>query len=238
MGRNVLLVLLATLGLQPAVKAEESPTVLIGLVKSGLPQMPVGLRGMMSGDAQVVLAFTVNANGQVVDCVALEATRSEFAEAATAAVMEWQFAAATAGNPMPRREVVEFAFRRNGVVTTLQHIEAARESFNLTTRYSDIETVKITELDAPLQRLSAPMPAVSSAQLDMHGKQPLIVNFVVDTAGNVRVPVVTVADPQLAQPVLDAVKQWRYAPPTRNGTPVLVEVTRAMRLPGVVNDTL
>jgi outer membrane biosynthesis protein TonB len=54
---------------------------------------------------------------------------------------------------------------------------------------------------------------------------------VIDTEGKVRVPVATVSDPQLAQSVLDAVKQWRYAPPTQDGLPVLVEVTRSMQWP-------
>jgi len=216
---------------QPASASESSNAPPAGLLKYSPPQFPVGLRGIMAGDAQVVLAITVNGDGQVVDSVALQATQKEFADAAIEAVMEWQFAAAKPTGYLPRREVMEFAFHRDGVVTTLQHVEAAREGFNLTTRHPDIRTVKVTELDAPPQRLTAQMARVSTAQLDTQGKQPLVVNFVIDTTGKVRVPVATVSDPQLAQSVLDAVKQWRYAPPTQDGLPVLVEVTRSMQWP-------
>jgi TonB family protein len=229
MRRGLLFALLVTLGLHAEVSAAESTPLsgppLTGLIEYRLPQFPVGLRGVMAGDGQAVVAFTVDADGKVIDSVALEATQAAFAEVAVAAVKQWRFEAGAVGHSWPRREVSEFAFRRNGVVTTLQHVEAAREGFNSTTAHSEIRTVKLPELDTPPKRLAGPMPAVATDQLALQGITPLIINFV-------RVPVVTALDVTLAQTVLEAVKQWRYAPPTQNGTPVLVEVTRSLVLPG------
>lgn len=227
-----LLALVATLGLQLVANAAEPPPQLSGLIDFSLPRYPAGLRGVMTGAGQAVLVFTVDSNGKVSDSIALEATRAEFAEASVAAIKEWRFAPGAVGNSLPRREVVEFVFRRNGVVTTMQHAEAAREGFNSTTAYAEIRTVKMSDLDVPPKRLVAPMPAVSTDQLSQQGRTPLIVNFVIDTTGRVRVPVVTAADPTLAVAVLDAVKQWRYAPSTQNGAAVSVEVMRSLVLPG------
>jgi outer membrane biosynthesis protein TonB len=228
---KVLVIVLVVLGSGSVLaNAVETTAQLAGLTRYQAPTFPVGLRGVMAGDGQVVLAFTIGADGKVIDSVALEATQVEFANAAAEAVADWQFAAAVASSPSPRREIVEFAFRRNGVVTTLQHMEAAHEGFNTTTTYAQVRTVKLSALDAEPSRIMALMPAVSRAQLSQQGQTPLIINFVIDMTGKVRVPVVTAADPALAQAVLKAVQQWRYAPPTHNAKPVLVEVTRLLVL--------
>lgn len=224
--RNLLIVFLLS---TPAFAADVPP-VLEGLISAPMPRFPPELVGIKAGDGEVVMAITIDPQGAVEDSVALEATNEAFARAVGGAVQDWQFAPG-AGATWPRREVLQFSFKRSGVVTTLSHAEGAREHF-IGTAVPQLRTVPLAQLDREPQRLASAMPKVSRSMLAKRGKEPLMINFVIDRDGAVRVPVVTaVDDPVLAQTVVAAVKQWRYTPPLQKGEPVAVEVTRALVLP-------
>src|SRR5687768_9245623 len=192
-----------------------------------MPRFPPELVGIKAGDGEVVMVVTIDSEGEVEDSVALEATNEAFARAAAGAVQDWKFTPGT-GSTWPRREVLQFSFKRSGVVTTLSHAEGAREHF-IGTPVAELRTVPLAELDQEPQRIASAMPKMSRSMLAKRGKESLMVNFVIDRHGAVRVPVITAAgDPALAQTVLAAVKQWRYSPPLQKGQPVAVEVTRAL----------
>jgi len=57
------------------------------------------------------------------------------------------------------------------------------------------------------------------------------VEFVVDATGRTTgFTVVTTDDPQLADAVIDAVKQWRFDPARQNGVPVATKVVLPVRI--------
>jgi TonB family protein len=226
--RNLLLAILLA---APAFAAD-TPLVLEGLISSPMPRFPAELIGIKAGDGEAVMVITIDPEGVVEDSVALEATNAAFARAATEAVRVWKFTPGT-GTTWPRREVLQFNFKRSGVVTTLSHAEGAREQF-IGTPVAELRTVQVAQLDQEPKRIASAMPKVAKSTLAKRGKEPLVINFVIDRDGQVRVPVITaVDDPDLAQTVLAAVKQWRYTPPLQKGEPVAVEVTRELVLPGV-----
>lgn len=195
-----------------------------------MPRFPAELAGAKAGDGEVVLAVTVDSEGRALDMVALEATHEAFVRAATDAVREWIFPARDS-DTWPRREVLQFNFKRTGAVSTLSHREAALDAFKGQT-VAALRTVPLEQLDRKPERRVAPMPNVPQAALRRHGGKPLMVNFVVDQEGRVRVPVLAeVQDAALAETVLAAVRQWRYSPPTQKGVPVAAEMTRALVLP-------
>lgn len=201
-----------------------------GLQRAPMPRFPPELTGAKAGDGEVILAVTVGEDGRTQDMVPLEATHSAFARAAVQAVEDWVFDVRDS-DTWPRREVLQFSFKRSGVVTTLSHREAALEAFKGQLP-AELRTVPLAQLDREPERLEAEMPAVPKSALRRHGGKPLVVNFVVDQEGRVRVPVLAaVKDPALAEPVLAAVRQWRYTAPTHKGEPVAVEMTRALVLP-------
>lgn len=223
-------VLLLLLGSFMPVEAETG-FGLEGLVKYSMPNFPTGLRGVMSGDGEVVVALTIGLDGGVKDSVALLATNSDFARAALRAVNNWEFYPVEA-QTWPRREIVEFSFRRSGVVTSLSHAEAARDGFK-SKAYHQIKTVQIHELDREPGQLAGIMPTVSSSVLDSLDSESVFINFVIDTDGKVRVPVVmNTMNPQVADAVLEAVATWRYSPPVHDGKAVLAEVTRVFVFEG------
>ena len=215
----------------------------LGLIRYDMPRFPPELVGVKAGDGEVVMAITIDAAGAVSDSVVLEATNEAFARSASQAVSNWRFSstgpAATASSSkaspsitsaLPRREVLQFSFKRSGVVTSVSHGEAARESFSLP-NIPKLQSIPWAQLDSEPQRLSAVMPSLSDAMMAKLGTHPLTINFVIDREGNVRIPVVNVEDPELAKVVLAAVRTWRYTPPLYQQKPVAVEVTRALVLP-------
>ncbi len=220
----------------------------LGLIRYDMPRFPPELVGIKAGDGEVVMAVTIDAAGAVSDSAVLEATNEAFARSATQAVSDWRFSStssastassaqasssklpASKASALPRREVLQFSFKRSGVVTSVSHGEAARESFSLP-NIPKLQSIPWAQLDSEPQRLSAVMPSLSDAMMAKLGTHPLTINFVIDREGNVRIPVVNVEDPELAKVVLAAVRTWRYTPPLYQQKPVAVEVTRALVLP-------
>jgi len=218
--------------------ADKFQSTVPGLISYEMPRFPPELVGIKAGDGDVVMVVTMDSTGAVNDSLVLEATNEAFARSATRSVNNWRFstesslpATPSADATFPRREVLQFSFRRSGVVTTLSHAEAARENF-VASNIPEVHTVRWNQLDAEPQRISAAMPKVSKAILATHGAQPLTINFVIDREGRVRVPVVPAwLHLELANAVLAAVRSWRYTPPLYQQQPVTVEVTKAMVLP-------
>jgi TonB family protein len=186
----------------------------------------------LAADGSAVVAFTVRANGRVDDALTVAATERRLGEAAVAAIKQWRFerdptlgtGPAATPNAVLRREIVEFVFKRDGDVTSMSHLEGAKAWFPAD-RSLDVRMLLPDELDAPLDRLSAPESAEAAAlraALIVGGHATL--SFVVDETGRVRVPAVVAADdPALAAAALAMLADWRFEPPLHGGKPALVE---------------
>ena len=206
-----------------------------------MPRFPQELVGAKMGDGEVVVVITVDDDGKVNDSLVLEATNEAFANAAVSAVSGWLFkpigerpansAAPDSAKSWPRREVLQFNFKRSGVVTTMSHAEAARDGF-VGTRGPELRTVPWKALDSEPRPINVNMPQLTPSVSAKRAKTPLVINFVIDRQGQVRVPVILGSvDPALANTVLAAVKTWRYTPPIQQKQAVAVEVTKALVLP-------
>jgi hypothetical protein len=231
----VAVIIALALDAQATVDNPKAVPGLAGLLSYHLPRFPPELVGVKAGDGEVVMVITIDSAGKVNDAFALEATNEAFANSALQAVSDWQFAimdnSSVAHLSWPRREVLQFSFKRSGVVTTLSHAEAAREGF-VSTNIAQLRTLQWQELDTEPQRLASAMPVVPRSVLAKLGQKPLMINFVIDRQGEVRVPVITAMnDPELMQSILAAVRKWRYTAPMHQQKPVAVEVTRALVLP-------
>ncbi len=199
----------------------------LGLVSYREPAVP-----KLVTDGSAVVAFTIRANGRVDDAVTLAATDRVLGDSARDAVIEWRFdrdpELGRGRDAVPslvlRREIVEFVFKRDGVVTSMSHLESAKSWFPPDYR-STVRLLRSDELDtAPVR---APTPASEeTAKLvaDLTVAGTVIVSFVIDETGRVRVPIAERAeDPALIAAALAVVGDWRYEPPTDGGEPVLVE---------------
>jgi len=75
--------------------------------------------------------------------------------------------------------------------------------------------------------ISVVSPEVGSNEIG----QSVEVEFVVDTTGHTSgISVKSASDRTLANAVVDAVKQWRFAPAERNGQPVTTKVVLPVRV--------
>jgi protein TonB len=75
--------------------------------------------------------------------------------------------------------------------------------------------------------ISVVSPQVGSNEIG----QSVEVEFVVDTTGHTSgISVKSASDRALANAVVDAVKQWRFAPAERNGQPVTTKVVLPVRV--------
>jgi TonB family protein len=186
-------------------------------------------------DASAVVAFTIRANGRVADAVTLTATNRVLGDSARDAVLEWRFdrdpSLGRGRDAQPskvlRRELIEFVFKRDGIVTTMTHRDSAKSWFP--PDYTPVvRLVQAEALDPPLVRLEQPpSPVAPQIAPELPTGGSVLVSYVVDETGAVRVPIAQGAtDEALIDAALALVGGWRYAPPTENGEPVLVE-TRA-----------
>jgi TonB family protein len=88
--------------------------------------------------------------------------------------------------------------------------------------------VSWNDLPEPPRALVHPAPKLSVAAAERLTRRPVVVSFVIDAKGVARVPVVDASiDEETASAVVDAVRQWRFAPPRHDGQPVVVQVSRA-----------
>lgn len=208
------------------VSAQTAP--LPGLLDYQPPRFPTEAAGIALGDGEVVMVITVAADGSVEDHVTLHASDPVFVAAVTRVMQHWRFAAVPSATT-PRRELMQFDFKRSGVVTTLTHAEGARDGFG-SAALTALHSRALHELDEEPRRLAGSMPKLPRDWLAARGTRPLSVNFVIDRDGQVRVPVMPAEEqPELVQRVLETVRQWRYSPPLYRGQPVAVEMTRVLR---------
>ena len=85
-----------------------------------------------------------------------------------------------------------------------------------------------TELDRPLAATHVVQPRHPG--LALRPVQPtgsVVIDFYVDATGRARMPVATRATHEaFAIAAVEALMEWQYAPPTRNGAPVVVRVVQ------------
>jgi len=198
----------------------------LGLVSYKEPVVP-----KLDVDASAVVAFTIRANGRVADAVTLTATNRVLGDSARDAVLAWRFdrdpALGRGRDAEPskvlRRELIEFVFKRDGVVTSVSHYESAKAWFPPDYK-PVVQLVQPSELERPLARRAQPAaPAELVGNLTVSGS--VVVSYVVDEGGAVRVPMAERGtEPALMDAAVALVAGWRFEPPTRAGQPVLVEV--------------
>lgn len=222
---------LLLLGLAAGVASAE--VEVLKIVRAPKPEYPARAMAEGLGAGEVRVLLEVDEFGQVDDLLVVAHTHEVFASALTEAVKDWRFKPARLDG-QPRRTIVqvEFGFRvgtegmvfvdRKGPATNL-----ARSSHPAGSRFV-FEPCAAAELDNPLRPLARPAPAYPKALREGGTGGRVLVEFHVDPEGQPRFPhVVAPVHPVLDAAAIAAVKQWRFAPPRRNGQPAIVRVTQA-----------
>lgn len=189
------------------------------------PQLPAVLRAEGMRDARVVFVLDVGADGRLTDLLVTAASYQELIRPCTEAVRQWRFKPARyEREPVAAQLKLTINLTQTGAVVTRTAAEMVGEwTERLTGRRMDYEMCRASEVDRPLVAITRPSPeyARDAESIGISGR--VRVYFYVDETGQVRMPAVAPdTNPYLSSIATEAMRGWRFEPPTRDGRPVLV----------------
>lgn len=191
-----------------------------------LPFIPAGLRinGFRTGE--VVVALQVRADGQLGEHLVLAASHRALIKPCLEALPQWRYTPARQdGQPVLAQLQVRIKFKQEGVIvvnrTVSDVITAKIEA--IAGRPYDLAICPAAELDRPVEAITtvAPRYAAEAEQDGVRGR--VQVEFYIDENGDVRMPAVAAGThPYLSTVAVEALRGWKFEPPTRGGRPVQV----------------
>ena len=200
------------------------------IVQTAAANFPAGpaAEGIVDGEVRAVLQ--VDAAGKLLDCLVTAYTRREFADELEAVVRDWNYQPARdRGEPVGSRVEVTFAFHGRGMVLSL----TPQESFTVNAnrlRPPGVMSLRcrLSDLDSSVRTLHVVEPRHPGRPVTPSTSAPtVVVDFYIDTEGRPRMPVVVSAAHEVyAIAAIDALAQWRFAPPTRQGQPAIIRATQ------------
>lgn len=184
--------------------------------------------GVKEGEARV--AVNSDATGKLVKWLVVGYTQPEFADAAVAAINQWKFEPARLqGEPVGTTVELSFHFETKGiVVTTLTPANYIEGQFMRIKEgryaYRPCSPRELDRRPVPIVTVAPQYPRALAAQ-GVKGK--VTVEFFIDETGAVRMPAASVQDNAvLTTLAIDALSQWKFAPPTAKGRGVLVKASQ------------
>ena len=184
--------------------------------------------GAVEGEARVVI--NTNADGKLADWLVISYTRPEFAEAAVTALKQWKFEPGRLqGDPVGTTVELKFSFEAKGVVVSTSSPSDVLEARFM--RFRGDRNVFQPSSPQELDRAPAPLVTIAPRYPGQFAKQgvkgAVTIEFFIDETGAVRLPAgVTTENKVLTALALDAVKQWKFTPPTARGKGVLVKASQ------------
>lgn len=181
-------------------------------------------RGIVQGAARV--AISLDHTGRLTDVLVIAYTHEAFAEAAEAALREWSYEPMRVrGEHVATQAILDLNFEAKGVVINLNAGTDLVRHVLPFLRGESYAPCSLRELDRIPEPVAFAEP-VYPRELKLHGVEgTAVIEFFIDENGAVRVPAVIDADFwELGVLAMEAVRQWRFEPPTSRGRPVLVRV--------------
>jgi TonB family protein len=184
--------------------------------------------GVTEGEAQV--AVNTDADGNLADWLVISYTHPDFADSAIKAIKQWKFEPARLqGAPVNTTVEVSFHFEAKGVVVSTTGLYDMLESrlMRFTAghyAYQPCDPRRLDRTPAPLVLIAPRYPG----ELAKQGVKGIVtIEFFIDETGTVRLPAGVAKDNNvLTALALDAVKQWKFTPPTSRGKGVLVKASQ------------
>jgi TonB family protein len=230
---SVALLLLSSAAVQAAAASNTLES--LRLVDSSLPPYPADMMALGIREGDVRVAISVDTEGRVEDALPIAYTRPEFARPTASAIRRWRFEPARyRGQPIAAATEVAVHFAVEGtVVVSMTPIESISRQMSM--MFADNNDAYRPRLLHELDRIPTPLSAPSPAfPREVHGPSSVTVSFYIDENGAVRLPSVdSTEDPLLAAVAIDALRNWKFEPPTRHGRPVLVHASQEFKfVPG------
>jgi len=184
--------------------------------------------GVTNGEARV--AINTDATGKLVEWLVVGYTRLEFADAAVEAIKQWKFEPARLrGEPVGTTVELLFYYEARGVVVSTVNPVDRVDAFisRIIGEHYVYQPCSLRELDRIPTPIVTVKPQYPGELADKGVKGKVTVDFYIDETGAVRLPAVSVKDNgELTALAVEALRQWKFEPPTRNGRPILVKASQ------------
>lgn len=206
---------LTLMGFTLTATAADPSNESLGLLSFQSPEFPRMAvdQGILSG--RVFAAISWDDQGAPAEVVVLGSSHSLFEAPTTEALHEWRRAPQSASRVA---STYEFRFEVSGIV-----VFGGKSINSMMVEKTLDHTWRVTkreELDVEPRALVQPMPVFPAQARSTGQTGRVVVNFFVDAAGKVKVPTVEMATADIFVPnALAAIRQWRFAPPRRDGRP-------------------
>jgi len=189
--------------------------------------MDVTLSGITRGAVRCVV--DVDEHGKVEDVLITEYTHPSFGRVVREAMPLWKFQPAILdGQAVPTQTSLEFTIEAVGVVVTLDQTSFVRNRFEtIWGQPYAYRTYSLQELDRIPEPQKTVSPRYPQEVAQRHVLGTVRVDFYIDEQGRVRLPIVPLgASRELAGAAIEAIRQWQFSPPLRQGDAVLVRASQ------------
>ena len=200
--------------------AQFKPPALDSRISVPYPEA-VANEGILEGS--VTLQLELDETGRVQDWLPVATTHEGFVRQVEPMVGNWRFRPATRdGAPVASGALVNVQFRRDSMVS-MSVTQMGNAFFNKGGDLLRSRVARISDLDAMPKPVSIVLPPLDDVPEEQRTGSA-VVSFYIDEGGRVRLPVLTSVDcdEELAGRAFGTIREWRFAPPTVNGRPVLV----------------
>ena len=189
------------------------------------PNMTNSMQFSVITRGRVRVAVQIDSGGRPVDLTLVAYSNRDLADAMMRVLKDWRFEPVKIeGHAISAQDEFDIDFKGPDVVTITTAMDQLEMAFQ-TMGSSRIEyrPCPLDELDRIPLPLNVVKPnySVAAREQGVHGA--VEVQFYINEAGEVRMPAVVNADRvDIAVEALDAVRQWKFEPPTRKGRPVMI----------------
>ncbi|MBE2212999.1 MAG: TonB family protein [Opitutaceae bacterium] len=193
------------------------------IIQAEKPQFPIRMlkEGVTHGTVRVLVH--VDSTGAIIDLLVTAGTRQAFAEEAQRVIGTWTFEPThIGGEALDTILDLTFNFDVNGMVAIEKFMPEGQPPVEMAEGY-EYHACSLSHLDRMPTPLALARPLYPDEWREQGIKGRVTVQFYIDETGKARFPTVVEKDhDNLAAVAVAAVRQWRFAPPTSQGRPVLV----------------
>lgn len=189
--------------------------------------------GITKGEAWLVIS--IGADGKLTDALISHYTARPFATEAMRVLRHWEFEPVKVhGQPVDICLEVKFSFEATGCIVSLDPFTTMQKFTAIANQpYYYRQICKADELDSvptPTRQVSPFHPGAAPDAKVTGGK--VLLEFIIDETGHARMPVLVSADSEeFGNRAAEALAQWEFTPPTRQGKPVAVWVRQEFVFP-------
>ena len=195
-------------------------------VKTIDPRFPLAISTVGISKGFAVVYFMVNPDGTNRDFVTFAASHTAFAESTISALKRWQITPSyVGGKPIASRCMVKAKFISEGNISTFTAMDAVTKlQRQMGAPNHDYYAVSdVDELDEVPLVVKREVPDFPKFLADEQPAGQVLIEFFIDTGGNVKAPGVKSATHILfALSALEAIEKWQFQPCLREGKPVVV----------------